>query len=237
MILNDQESIPNPNNLPQVNHKDGDHYNWGEERSFKISSQSGDSYTTCPDNNHPHMIDLGLPSGTKWACCNVGATTPEGYGDHFAWGETQPKNYYDWSNYIHFDGSSNTCHDIGSDIAGTQYDAATANWGAPWQMPTKDQYEELINNCTSVWTTQNGINGYKFTGANGGTLFLPAAGYRDNDTTYSDYGSKGSLGYYWSSLLKSNTVGSWSLRFNSYGACMDSYYRRYGQSVRPVCKN
>lgn len=74
------------------------------------------AYTTCPDDHHPHLIDLGLPSGTKWACCNVGANTPEGYGNYYAWGETQTKDEYNWSNYIHCDGSMETCHDIGSDI-------------------------------------------------------------------------------------------------------------------------
>ena len=92
------------------------------------------SYTSCPDDNHPHAIDLGLPSGTKWACCNVGASTPEGYGNYYAWGETEPKSEYNLSTYIHCDGSQSTYHDIGSDIAGTGYDTATANWGAPWRI-------------------------------------------------------------------------------------------------------
>jgi hypothetical protein len=189
---------------------------------------------SCPDNNHPHMIDLGLPSGTMWACCNVGATKPEDYGDYFAWGETLPKEVYNSSTYIHCDGSEYTCHDIGTDIAGTVYDAATGNWGAPWRMPTLAQCVELRDNCTSEWTTQNGINGIKFTGPNGGTIFLPAAGYRLN----SSLGYGGSSGYYWSSTLHGNLPNNaYGLDFGSGTVTWDRSWRSYGLSVRPVRQN
>ena len=189
-------------------------------------------YTSCPDSNHPHIIDLGLPSGTKWACCNVGASKPKDYGSYFAWGETTTKEVYNWTKYIHCDGSYNTCHDLGTDIAGTQYDAATANWKAPWRMPTKEQCQELLEKCTSEWTTQNGVNGRKFTGPNGGTIFLPAAGGRwDSDLYYA-----GSDGYYWSSTLdESRAYNAWNLYFDSEEVY--TYYggNRYnGRSVRPV---
>ncbi len=191
--------------------------------------------TTCPDANHPHMIDLGLPSGTKWACCNVGASTPEGYGNYYAWGETQPKSVYNWDTYqygyYNYDGDYSHLVNIGSDIAGTQYDAATANWGSPWRMPSWTQIKELLNNCTSVWTTQNGVNGRKFTGPNGGTIFLPHAGYRWN----------GGLGYYggnyWSStLLERGPEVAYYLYFDTGNAEWDYYggNREYGRSVRPV---
>ncbi len=190
--------------------------------------------TTCPDANHPHMIDLGLPSGTKWACCNVGASTPEGYGNYYAWGETQPKSWYSEDSYQYYNGNLDypDCWiNIGSDIAGTQYDAATANWGSPWRMPTLTQIEELLNNCTSVWTTQNGVNGRKFTGPNGGTIFLPAAGDRWSDELY----GLGSLGDYWfSALRESYPDGACYLVFASDGAVWSYYGRLYGLSVRPV---
>lgn len=179
------------------------------------------------------MIDLGLPSGTKWACCNVGAQKPEDYGGYYAWGETSEKNTYNLSTYIHCDGSSATFHNIGKDIAGTQYDAATANWGSPWMMPTKEQMKELVNNCTSEWTTQNGVKGKKFTGPNGASIFLPAAGYRLND----DLNYAGA-GYYWSSTLSESNKGyACDLYVISgyVGAVID--YRYNGQSVRPVRKN
>jgi len=106
------------------------------------------SNLSCPDDNHPHMIDLGLSSGTKWACCNVGANKPEGNGDYYAWGETQTKSKYNWSTYTHCDGSEENCHNIGSDIAGTRYDVAHVKWGGSWVMPSRDQIKELKDNCT-----------------------------------------------------------------------------------------
>lgn len=196
--------------------------------------ESGVSYTTCPDGNHPHMIDLGLPKGTKWACCNVGANAPEEFGDYFAWGETQPKEVYDWSTYIHCDGSEDTCHNIGSDISGNKdYDAATANWGSPWKMPTDEHFIELIDNCTPEWTQENGIYGWKFTGSNGGNIFLPAAGARWDDKI--DH--PGEHGFYWSSTLEeSGQRYALKLFFDSWSANWDEFglSRHYGFTVRPV---
>jgi len=195
------------------------------EETFKLEGES-----TCPDANHPHMIDLGLPSGTKWACCNVGASAPEGYGNYYTWGETQPKSVYNWDTYQYGSSGDNVVN-IGSDIAGTQYDAATANWGVPWRMPSKAQIQELLNNCSSTWTTQNGVNGRKFTGPNGGTIFLPAAGSRWGD----ELGSLGSWGDYWSSTLnEGNPNYAYGLGFDSDGAYCYDYGRNYGHSVRPV---
>ena len=200
------------------------------------SQQKG--YLECPDSHHPHLIDLGLPSGTKWACCNVGASAPEQYGSYFAWGETSPKSIYSWNTYqygyYNYDGDYSHLVNIGSDIAGTQYDAATVNWGNPWVMPNKDQMYELVNSCTSEWTTENGVNGRKFTGPSGGTIFLPAAGLRWRD----DLGYAGSYGYYWSSTLDgSNTRRAWYLYFDSGHVYSCNDYRLDGQSVRPVRKN
>lgn len=211
----------------------GDDYTGGGNDT---PDDGGSGYKTCPDSNHPHMIDLGLPSGTKWACCNVGASTPEGYGNYYAWGETSPKSKYNWDTYqygyYNYDDDYSHLVNIGSDIAGTQYDAATANWGSPWRMPTLTQIQELLNNCTSVWTSQNGVNGRKFTGPNGGTIFLPAAGGRWND----ELSLLGSWGYYWSSTLHESYPNlAYFLRFSSDDARW--YYgggRYVGQSVRPV---
>lgn len=191
--------------------------------------EKDDGYTTCPDGNHPHMIDLGLPSGTKWACCNVGASAPEEYGNYYAWGEIQPKNVYNLDTYQYYQNENYV--NIGSDIAGTQYDAATANWGAPWRMPSLTQINELLNNCTSTWTTQNGVNGRKFTGPNGGAIFLPAAG----DRWDSDLDSAGSYGFYWSSALyEGYPYYAYRLRFGSGDAGWSYGSRDYGRSVRPV---
>ena len=192
-------------------------------------------YLTCPDSNHPHLIDLGLPSGMKWACCNVGATKPEEYGGYYAWGEVQEKNYYDWTTYIHCDGSWNTCYYLGSDITGTQYDVAHYRWGGSWVMPSREQQDELRNNCTYTWTTLNGVNGGQFTGSNGGTIFLPAAGCRrDESLIYA-----GEVGNYWSSTQHASySEIAYSLSFYSYSAYWraGSDGRLYGLSVRPVSR-
>lgn len=100
---------------------------------------------------HPHAIDLGLPSGTMWACCNMGAKSPTEYGGYYAWGETEEKSYYGWNTYAYCDGSQTTCHNIGSDIAGTQYDVAHVKWGSTWRMPAIEQFEELNTACTWTW--------------------------------------------------------------------------------------
>lgn len=198
---------------------------------FRERTNTNVSYTTCPDNNHPHMIDLGLPSGTKWACCNVGASAPEDYGNYYAWGETQPKSVYNRDTYQYYQNENYV--NIGSDIAGTRYDAATANWGAPWRMPTWVQCQELIDNTTSVWTTQNGVDGRKFTGPNGGTVFLPAAGFIWNGVL----DRVGSHGHYWSSTLDesdSSTDIAYRLGFYSDRAYWSDGSRYCGRSVRPV---
>ena len=181
-------------------------------------------------------VDLGLPSGTKWATCNVGANAPEEYGDYFAWGETTPKDTYDWSTYQYYDGSNMTKY-TGSDGLTTllpEDDAATANWGSGWRMPTKAEWQELYNNTTVTWTTQNGVNGRLFTASNGNSLFLPAAGDRWGDVLY----ETGIWGYYWSSSLNTDNP-DYALNFDflSGGYGMNTYYRYAGFTVRPVREN
>ena len=189
-------------------------------------------------------VDLGLPSGLLWATCNVGADNPEDYGDYFAWGETQPKDTYSWSNYQYCMGSSTTltkyCNNSSYGYNGftdnlttllPEDDAATANWGNDWRMPTKEEFQELYNNTTVTWTTQNGVNGRLFTASNGNSLFLPAAGYRGSSSL--DYA--GSYGYYWSSSLYTGSpLNAWALDFSSDDCNMYYGSRDYGHSVRPV---
>lgn len=195
------------------------------------------AYTSCPDNHHPHLINLGLPSGTKWACCNVGASKPEEYGSYFAWGETLTKSTYNWITYVHCDGSEETYHDIGKDIAGTQYDAATSNWGSPWAMPCLEQVNELKDKCTSEWTTENGVNGRRFIGHNGASVFFPAAGCLwDNDQSIVIEGA-GWGGRYWlSTLFDLDSNLACFLSIYSGGENTSSDIRCLGLSVRPVCK-
>ncbi|MGM9746077.1 MAG: hypothetical protein ACI30H_03875 [Paludibacteraceae bacterium] len=172
-------------------------------------------------------VDLGLPSGLKWATCNVGATAPEEYGDHYAWGETAPKSSYSSDNYSYSDNPN---------VLPLDKDAARANWGGQWRMPTKEEWQELLDNCTWTWVEgYNGgeNNGYNVTGSNGNSIFLPAAGYRNlNSLSY-----KGEYGYYWSSLLDTdNTDNAWDVFFRSDNVSKFSNNRCYGRSIRPVSK-
>ena len=214
---------------------------WAKKLTFK-KVDDGDNkpqaFLSCPDDHHPHMIDLGLPSGTKWACCNVDTDHPENqsptnYGGYYAWGETEIKATYDWSTYIHCDGSESTIHDLGGDIAGTQYDVAHVKWGGSWVMPSQDQVKELINNCTYEWTSENGVQCGKFTSKiNGFCVFMPAAGSRSGDGLRNI-----SRGYYWSSYQAETYYYTCDLYFRSddVGWVID-YYRETGRTVRPVSK-
>ena len=189
-------------------------------------------------------VDLGLPSGLLWATCNVGADNPEDYGDYFAWGETQPKETYDWSTYQYCNGDYNTltkyCNDAGYGYNGftdnlttllPEDDAAAANWGNGWRMPTQAELQELLDNTTVTWTTQNGVNGRLFTGSNGNSLFLPAAGYRGDEL-----GGVGYNGRYWSSSLYMDDPNyAWCFGFISDFYDMGYYVGRDdGLSVRAV---
>ena len=127
-------------------------------------------------------IDLGL--SVLWADCNLGADKPEEYGNYYAWGEVKAKKKFTEDNYAHYDSSTNSNKNIGSNISGTQYDAARANLGNGWRMPTVKDFEELINKCTWKWTQSNGTEGYLVTGTNGKTIFMPASGYMTNTDTY-----------------------------------------------------
>ncbi|MBR5726753.1 MAG: leucine-rich repeat protein, partial [Muribaculaceae bacterium] len=156
------------------------------------------------------FVDLGLPSGTLWATCNVGADTPEDYGDHFAWGETLPKDYYGWNTYQYCNGSGSSltkyCSNSSYGYNGftdnlttllPEDDAATVNWGDDWRMPTEEEWQELFQNTPYTLSTQNGVNGWLFTASNGNSLFLPFPGYLSSSSTY----FAGNYGYYWSSSL------------------------------------
>ena len=168
-------------------------------------------------------VDLGL--SVKWATCNVGASQPHGYGNYYAWGETTTKSEYTSDN-------SRTYGKNMSDISGnSNYDAARANWAGSWRLPTKREMEELKNKCTWTWTSQSGVNGYKVTGPNGNSIFLPAAGYCRGSSRY----YVGENGYYWSSSpFESSTLSAFSLFFYSGYRGVHWYNRYNGHTVRPV---
>ena len=187
---------------------------------------------SCPDEHHPHMIDLGLPSGTKWACCNVGADKPEVNGGYYAWGETEEKTIYNWSTYIHCDGEDMTCHDLGNDIAGTQYDVAHVKWGDSWVMPSLKQVEELKNYCTAGWDKVNGVKGVMFISKiNGNSFFLPATGDRWDADLY----DVGKYGLFWLSTQGPSTSNSSHIMyFDSRKIDYTTTTRCSGITVRPV---
>ncbi len=197
-----------------------------------------------PFNGHAY-VDLDLPSGLLWATCNVGAMNPEDYGDYFAWGETTTKSTYNWSTYKYCNGSYSTLTKYcTSSSYGTvdnkttldiTDDAARANWGGTWRMPTYEEQTELRTECTWSWTTLNGVYGYRVTSKKdtSKSIFLPAAGYRYDSSLY----NAGSHGHYWSSSLYESFPGSaYGLDFSSDYYDWYDYRRYYGLSVRPVCK-
>ena len=195
---------------------------------------------TPPAPEHEY-VDLGL--SVKWATMNIGANSPEDYGDYFAWGETIPKDTYTWETYKWCKGSNATMTKYctkssygtvdNKTVLDPEDDAAHVNWGGTWRMPTYDEYKELVNKCTWIWTTQNSVDGYKVTGPNSNSIFLPAAGYR-NDSSLNSAGSY--YGYYWSSSLNTDSpTHGWYLIFNSSVYDVSRYYRCYGRSVRAVC--
>ena len=209
------------------------------------------------DDTH-EWVDLGLPSGTLWATCNVGANSPEEYGDYFAWGETQPKSNYSWATYKYCKGSSNTltryCYQSDYGYNGftdtltellPEDDAATANWGENWQTPSLAQIQELFDSeyTTSAYTTQNGVKGRKITSnINGYSIFLPAAGYRHGDNfrhgenprhtdIYDNYGD------YWTrSFAMTEPIRAHFMRFTKSVVAWNGEYRFPGHTVRPVRK-
>ena len=196
------------------------------------------------ENDDHDYVDLGLPSGTLWATCNVGANSPEEYGDYFAWGETAPKDDYIWTTYKYCNGgyAKLTKYCNKSDYGDNGFtdnlttlvpsdDAATANWGSDWCMPSADQWEELRDNTNSVWTTQNGVNGRLFTASNGNSLFLPAAGFRWCDEIRY-VGSD--CGYLSSSLNTDYPFSAWGFGFGSDYYVVDYIDRDSGLSVRAV---
>lgn len=188
-------------------------------------------YFTTLEGEEDHIIngyeyvDLGLPSGLKWAVHNVGASAAEDYGDYYAWGEIETKDSYTQQNSVTY---GMPMEDISGD---PQYDVARALWGETWRLPTRDEQKELLDNCTWEWTSQNGVNGYLVTGSNGNSIFLPAAGYKEN----SSHTEVGEYGYYWSSTPQSNSnLGAYYLYMSSSSKLSYYYARVAGQSVRAV---
>lgn len=187
-------------------------------------------------------VDLGL--SVKWATCNVGSDTPEGYGDYYAWAETSTKENYTWRSYKHCDGSSTKLNKY---CVGNSYgksdnlsemeaadDVATQLWGVQWRTPTDAEMTELREKCNWNWTTQNGVSGYVITSRkNGNSIFLPASGSRQ-DKELLFVGSKGI--YTTRTVCKNYSFSVFDLYFTDEKVERADISRRFGVSVRPVCK-
>ena len=195
-----------------------------DEENEAVSSDNTEQIEEVHD-----YVDLGLPSGVKWATCNVGASCPEDYGDYFAWGEIQPKSSYDEEN-------SKTYGKKIDDISGDSlYDAACYNWGGKWRMPTEEETNELFGkDCIIINSTQNGVYGILvISRINDNSIFLPASGRRDGTSLY----NVGKSGYLWSStpFWDSRNLQAYCFIFSgdcSYSNSRDSRYS--GFTVRPV---
>lgn len=193
----------------------------GESGYFNIPNSSNPQDWLMIHSNGHDFIDLGLPSGTLWATCNIGASIPEEYGESFAWGETEVKDYYEWDTYKYCDNYINTCYDIGDDISGTEYDVAHKKWGGSWRMPTLDQINELLDNCGGCIERINGIEGINYVGPNGASIFLP------NNPWTSSYGK------YWTSTIF-NHAKSYAYAWDNNSFFID---RCTGYPVRAVCNS
>ena len=196
--------------------------NYGEVKSFKTLGPS-----TGTIDGHDY-IDLGLPSGLKWATCNIGANTPEEYGDYYAWAEIVTKDTYDFMNNTSFTLQI-------SDIAGNEeYDAATANWSKSWRMPRLEDFTELNMYCSWEFTSSNGVVGYIVTGPNGNQIFLPASGFR----LFDEHNGTESVGYYWSSTAHEDINITYPYAYGLYcnfSSHNTHYNNRFiGQPIRPV---
>lgn len=188
--------------------------------------KSGLAYSMVARPNTPaEAVDLGLPSGVKWASYNIGAMKPEEYGGYYAWGETEEKEDYSSANYL-YEGML-----IKYDIGGTEYDVAHVKWGGKWRMPTKAEIEELIENCNWIWMSYNGVFGQKVTGPNGNSIFLPATGYRSGW----DVSAIGLRALYWSSTRNEIITNfAYCLILDEEQLQYGSNDPYFGHSVRPV---
>lgn len=208
----------------------------GGEDDVTIENKNDFSSTCIIMIGGHEAVDLGLPSGTKWATCNIGANRPEDYGDYYAWGETETKSSYDrdnseWVGEYYSTLRKDNIIDSESNID-CIYDVAYQKWGSQWHLPTYDQIKELKKYTTTEWTTQNGVNGILVkSNKNKNTLFLPAAGYRDGRSKH----QVGSYGYYWSVTTESTDWSAYAICVDvSFGINPHSGIRSAGYSVRPV---
>lgn len=194
-----------------------------------------------PYSAEHEAVDLGL--SVKWATCNVGAKSPEEYGNYYAWGEIEEKKFFRIDTYKYWEGvyggtkPEDGYLNIGNEISGTVYDAAYVNMGKSWRMPTQKEAQELVEKCTSERYTLNGIDGYLFIGPNKNSIFLPFAGYKWGYNVNYSSGSESPMGYYWTGTVHSpyHIVWAYLLTTSPNGVRADRYTKRCeGYPIRPV---
>lgn len=206
--LANQISIKSSNQNPRSSNSEEE---WSYDKANDVHYLNGHGY-----------VDLGLPSGLKWASCNIGATSPYTYGKYFAWGEVVPKASYDTSNSSQF----NYAFD---DIAGGKYDAASANWGGRWRLPRKHEFQELMNYCNWNFVNHEGKTGFVIFGPNGKFIFLPTTGLFDGNVQ-----SRSTMGYYWSATTLQDGKNSCIMGFGENGPMLGGMSVIYGLNIRPV---
>lgn len=219
--------------------------NMGKEaRTATVTVKAGSSTKTCTVTQEggysgkleiggtvADAVDLGL--SVKWASHNLGASKAEEAGPFFAWGETQPKEFYDEDEYAYYDVDYADYIDIGENISGTKYDAAHIHWGNGWCMPTWEQFNELIKKCSWQWGKYNGVNGYKVTGPNGNSIIFPAGGHRIGKT---DFDNNKVIGVWSADLVKGVGSRAYGMRGDSENTSRNNAPRYYGYNIRPVKK-
>ena len=223
-------------------------YEWKNGSYTERSISEIDSITfALPVVNLPkYAVDLGLPSGTVWADRNIGADSPEAYGDYYAWGEVAARSYYSWTAYKWCNGTgasmtkystnSSYGHDgftDGKTVLEAADDAAYVDWENKWRMPTRAEFTELLDECTWTLMTSEGVKGYKVTGPNGNSIFMPMAGRRNGNSL----NDAGSYGHYWSSTLNENyPYEARNLQIGTSSCGMNSSNRYEGHTVRAVLR-
>ena len=224
-------------------------FNSEQNGSDYISNRYEEPFVACLDgynyvfyniyglNGHDY-VNLGLPSGNVWATCNVGASNPEGYGDYFAWGEVSTKSSYTWENYIYGSGTYSKYNDTdGLKRLQKTDDPAAVNMSGHWRIPSTLDIQELIDETTQSWETLNGVNGKRFTGSNGNSIFIPAGGYKSNSSTnYS-----GTSGFLWTAKIGIDNQIANGTFFNignsTYSGSLNTMSRFVGCPVRGVIGN
>ncbi len=218
-------------------------FNRGQEVVYEFHAKKDETYSLIEGaNNHiceiginpDKCVDLGLPSGLLWATCNIGATSPEESGDYFSWGGIDVQDsYITYNSYCGDSYEELTCKGVLSNgVLASSYDVATKKMGRGWRMPTANEFNELINECSWEWTNIGKVYGYLVKSKkNNNWIFFPAAGYFYEQSQKYVNGS----GHYWSSSVDTNSDDysmSLHISYNFFGA--ERCHRFLGFPIRPV---